>query len=205
MKVLELFSGTKSVSKICEKMGYDVVSLDLKDADININILDWNYRAYEPGYFEVIWASPPCDTFSILRRSWIGRKLKAFGDEIITRELLDNDMETNGLAILNRTLEIIDYLKPKYYFIENPQTGYMKNYMDLPFYDVDYCQYGFKYKKPTRIWTNSTNFIPRRCNCKTHSAGIGHTRSINGYQTIHTLNDKYSIPSDLIRELFESI
>ena len=73
MKLLELFSGTKSVGKVAEQLGYDVVSLDLKNADINCDILDWDYTEYEPGYFDVIWASPPCDTFSHLKVCWIGR------------------------------------------------------------------------------------------------------------------------------------
>lgn len=39
MKLLELFSGTGSVGKVAVDMGYEVVSLDLKNADINTDIL----------------------------------------------------------------------------------------------------------------------------------------------------------------------
>ena len=53
MKVLELFSGTHSVGKICKERGWEVVSLDLKGADININILDWDYKIYKPEDFEI--------------------------------------------------------------------------------------------------------------------------------------------------------
>ena len=42
MKLLELFSGTKSVGNVAKTLGFDVVSLDLKDADFNIDILDWD-------------------------------------------------------------------------------------------------------------------------------------------------------------------
>ena len=42
-KLLELFSGTKSVGKVAEQLGIDVVSLDLRNADINCDILHWDY------------------------------------------------------------------------------------------------------------------------------------------------------------------
>ena len=38
MRLLELFSGTKSVGKVAEQLGYEVTSLDLKNADINTDI-----------------------------------------------------------------------------------------------------------------------------------------------------------------------
>ena len=157
MKLLELFSGTKSVSKVADELGWEVVSLDLKGADINCNILDWDYRQYEPGSFDIIWASPPCNCFSHFRKCLLGR----FG---ITEESIQNDIENIALPVLYKTIEIIDYLNPKYYFIENPQTGRMKEYMDRPFYDVDYCQYSdWGYKKGTHIWTSQQSFSPRRC------------------------------------------
>ena len=201
MRVLELFSGTHSVGKICKEKGWEVVSLDLQDADINISILDWDYKKdFKPGDFDIVWASPPCHTFSILRRSWIGRKLKKHGGQICTRELLDFEMETEGLPLLRKAQEIIEYFKPNYYFIENPKTGRMKEFLDLPFYDVDYCRYApeWGYKKSTRIWTNLLNFKPLTCVCKgKHTIGIGQgTDRLN-------LKDKYRIPPSLINEIFK--
>jgi adenine-specific DNA methylase len=38
MRLLELFSGTGSVGTVAKELGYNVVSLDLKKADINIYI-----------------------------------------------------------------------------------------------------------------------------------------------------------------------
>ena len=43
MKLLELFSGTGSVGKVARDLGYEVVSLDLKNADINSDIMKWDY------------------------------------------------------------------------------------------------------------------------------------------------------------------
>ena len=81
-----------------------------------------------------IWASPPCNTFSKMRLSNVGR----YG---VTMETIQQDISLIGLPILRRTEEIIDYFKPSLYFIENPQTGRMKDYIDRPYYDVDYCKY----------------------------------------------------------------
>ena len=166
MRVLELFSGTHSVGKICKENDWEVISLDLKGADINMNILDWDFTQYPIGHFDIIWSSPPCDTFSLLRRSWIGRRLKCHNGLICSAELIQKDIDEIGLPILRKTEEIIDYFKPKYYFIENPETGKMKEYLNhRPYYDVDYCKYSnFGYKKRTRIWTNLKDFQPKTCN-----------------------------------------
>ena len=40
MNLLELFSGTGSVGTIAKSLGYNVISLDLKNADINCDILN---------------------------------------------------------------------------------------------------------------------------------------------------------------------
>lgn len=164
MRVLELFSGTGSVNKICKEKGYEVVSLDLKGADINTDILKWDYTTYPVGHFDIIWASPPCDTFSNLRKCWYGRKMKCHNGAIFTKELELQDRERTGLPILRQTQAIIEYFKPALWFIENPKTGSMKDYLTLPFYDVDYCKYSdWGYKKPTRIWTNKVDFKPLTC------------------------------------------
>ena len=89
LKVLDLFSGSKSVYKAVDaKLSrfFEVTSLDVACADINTDILEWDYETgFEPGHFDVIWASPPCTTFSPLRRCNIGR----FG---ITAESIEDDI-----------------------------------------------------------------------------------------------------------------
>ena len=209
IKVLELFSGTGSVGKVAKSLGYEVVSLDLQGADINIDILDWDYKsAYKPGDFDIVWSSPPCETFSLCRRCWINRKLKHFGDVVVTAEMLDADMEKVGLPILRKTEEIIEYFKPMHYFIENPQSGKMKDYIYKPCYIIDYCMYSdYGYRKRTCIWTNKTDFNPLVCNKKCGNIiGNKHINHLgNGNKSRDEINTKHMhrIPEKLLLDLIE--
>ena len=145
MKLLELFSGTGSVGKVAKILGYDVISLDIKNADINTDILTWNYKQYSIGYFDVIHASPPCTEYSIAKSTGV------------------RNIEVANNIVL-KTLEIIEYLNPKHFIIENPQTGQLKNQWfmyGIPYQDIDYCKYGTLYRKRTRIWTNIFNWKPQ--------------------------------------------
>jgi hypothetical protein len=209
VRVLELFSGTGSIQKVCVERGWDVVSLDrdLK-ADIKEDIMTWDYKKdYKPGDFDIITASPVCLWWSKLRNTWIGRKIKAHGDKIITKELLLEDIEKYGKPMVDKVREIIDYFKPKYWWIENPQTGKMKEYItDLDYYDVDYCKYStWGYKKRTRFWTNIKGFEPKKCNkdCGMYEKN-GHIKQLGKMTDKTTRYERYRIPFKLIRGLFDS-
>ena len=180
MKHLELFSGTHSFGKISSKLGYEVYSLDRDISGkcplgsdyesknhFKEDIMTWDYKQFPQGYFDLITASPVCLWWSALRNTWIGRKLKSHGNKIITKDLLEQDIENYGVPMVDKVFEIMDYFKPKYFIIENPKTGRMKEYINdlIPFYDIDYCKYSdFGYKKTTRFWTNIENFEPKKCN-----------------------------------------
>jgi len=208
MNHLELFSGTHSFGKISHELGYNVVSLD-KDLNglcpftmydnsknhIQQDIMTWDYKQYPVGYFKLITASPVCMWWSVLRRSWIGRKLKAHGDITITGEILDRDIELYGVPMVDKVFEIIDYFNPEYYIIENPSGGKMKEYINdlIPYYDISYCMYGFEYKKTTRFWTNINGMEIKNCNHKTHKQNIGGVTLGNVCNKL----DKYRIPEKL--------
>ena len=49
MKLLELFSGTGSVGRVARDLGFSVISLDLKDANMNTDILSWDYKQFDVG------------------------------------------------------------------------------------------------------------------------------------------------------------
>jgi len=189
MNMLDLFAGTGSISKIFKERGWNTISLDRDlPADINIDILNWDYKKqFKPKHFYYIWASPPCTEYSMSKTQ--GRRNIKLANKIV-----------------NKTIEIIEYLEPVYYTIENPQTGYLKDqvFMDgIPFDDVDYCKYGFPYRKRTRLWNNINRFRPRplcQQDCR-YCVDGKHIIDIESQPT-KTL---YRIPPQLVNEIIKAL
>ena len=208
MRFLDLFSGTHSVGDVAKTLGFEVVSLDLADASICQDVHDWDYKsAFPVGHFDVIWASPPCDTFSHARMKNIGR-------HGITRESLEADILATGVPLLRKTEEIIDYFRPTFYFIENPDSGAMKRFIsERSYYVVDYCRYGFQCRKRTRIWTNVTSFAPKVCNkqCGAFANGrhsvnaCGGSLQQKGQGSGSNKTERYKIPVPLLIDLFSEL
>jgi site-specific DNA-cytosine methylase len=201
MKLLELFSGTGSVGKVAIDLGFDVTSLDRDmTADIQTDIMNWNYEEIEPKTFDVIWASPPCVEYSRAKTT------------------APRDIEGANM-IVARTLEIIAHLQPKYFIVENPQTGLLKDqwFMNgIPYNDVDYCKYGMPYRKRTRLWNNIELWTPkplckRDCNSmneeRTRHIAIAQRGPIKsaGRENRKTQSELYMVPSELVHDLFSAI
>jgi len=182
MNHLELFSGTHSFGKVSSKLGYNVISLDRdlgaecpfksgykSKNHIKEDIMTWDYKIYTTGHFKLITASPSCFYWSPIRKTNYGKKLKAHGGRVFTEDILNEDINNYGIPMVDKVFEIIEYFNPEYFIIENPKLGSMKEYINdlIPFLDVDYCRYGFDYKKPTRFWTN-IKFNNKKCNHKKH-------------------------------------
>lgn len=161
MKVLELFAGTRSISKAFEKRGHKTYSVEWNKDFENITLYeDINNLTAEKiiqlcnGVPDVIWASPDCTTYSIAGISHHRKKNKKTGNLDAISDYAKFCDKTN-----KHVLDLIKELNPKYYFIENPRGGLRKmDFMrNLPRYTITYCQYGDKRMKPTDIWTNHLN------------------------------------------------
>jgi hypothetical protein len=208
MKVLELFAGSRSFSKVAEQMGMQTFTTDYKDfSNINYvcNILEFNVNKV-PFKPDIIWASPPCTYFSVAS---IGHHWNK-----------DNTPKTKeavlGVKIVQKTLDIIKFLKPDFYFIENPRGKLRK--LDvvkgIPKTTICYCQYGEDRMKPTDIWTNnlfdvfnSNGWQPRKMcfngnkNCNHQPAPRG---SKTGTQGIKGNYLRSIVPEELCKEILNS-
>ena len=123
VKLLELYKGTGSFGKAAKRKHIDVVSLDFLEKykpDILTDILTWDYEKWYKEHNwtpDLIWASPPCNTFSVLAYSLKERNTK-------TAEPY-SERAKQGTDILYRTLKVIRFFKSKnpnlLFIIENPR------------------------------------------------------------------------------------
>ena len=204
MKVLELFAGSCSFSNVAKEYGYETFTTDYNDfdgIDYVVDILDFDIDSV-PFWPDIIWASPPCTTFSIAS---CGYHWNAPDDQG-NREPKTEAAET-GLLILEQTIWILNELQPKYFVIENPR-GLMRK-MDAIQYlkrdTVTYCQYGDNRMKPTDLWHN-LNWTPRPM-CKNgmpcHEAAPRGSKT--GTQGLKGNYERSKVPYELCKEILEYI
>ena len=197
--MIELFSGSGIMAETFKKAGYKVFTIDFNKelkADLNINILDFDINMLPDDFKspDVIWASPPCQTFSIaaIQYYWDpGKKPKNYKTYI-------------GLAIVKKTVEIIQELKPKYWFIENPvgmlrfQPFMLKHIRKT----INFCQYGSDYMKPTDIWTNRGDWITKKRCIKNDNCHISSPRGSGlGLSALKSAYDRGKLPQGLCDDI----
>lgn len=198
MKVLELFCGTKSISKAFEKSGHETFTIDydqkhkpnlILDIGSNIDTVIEICKNYD-----VIWMSPPCTTFSMAsgNRHWSKDKKPKTEQAYIGKHLLNLS-------------KLIYYLfeKEKIIFIENPVARARWFMEKIPRYTVWYCRYGDKRAKPTDIWSNIKGWQPKTCRpnnpfCNHQKAPRG---SKTGTQGIKEAKNRGIIPERLCDEI----
>jgi hypothetical protein len=160
VRILDLFAGLGGAqrrSKI-EARGHTYVTLDNNPkfgCDITADILKCTASDFVG--FDFIWASPPCESFSVasMGHHW-GGGAKAYvpktAQAVLHQKLVEH---TKNL--------ILELNPPKGYLIENPR-GMLRKLpcvADLPITTITYCRYGDKRMKPTDLWGAVPNWNPR--------------------------------------------
>lgn len=205
MNIVELFAGTKSFANVAVKHGATTFTSDFDasfNTDYTADIMEFDTKRV-PFAVDVLWASPPCETFSVasLGHHWTGGK-GAY--EPKTQACLD------GIKRVEKTLEIIDQLQPKVWIIENPRGVLRKlpmmNREGMYRYTVTYCQYGDTRMKPTDLWSNMPN-LQLKPMCKNgmpcHVAAP--RGSSTGTQGIKTYRDRSRVPSELCKSIYSQV
>jgi len=199
MKTLELFCGTKSFSKVAHQWGYETKTLDNEDqfdADFTIDIMDFDVSMLDGYKPDIIWASPPCQKFSVA----------SFSAHWFPNRVPKNENTVKAMDMVKKTVKIIQELKPKYFYIENPRAMLRKlDLIPYPHTTVTYCQYGFKNMKPTDIWSNNNEWqlVAKKCKNGMPCHEPAPRGSKTGTQGIKNATLRGAIPPKLIEEILQ--
>ena len=136
-------------------------------------------KIFVPKHFDIIWASP----------------------SYITNLDISNE-------IVLKILEIIEYLEPKNFVIDNPDKSLLKHQWfmyGIPYTDIDCCKYGKGYKKKLRLWNNISNWKSQPL-CKNDCSSIFNNEHREKQPNINFNREElHSIPATLIYEVLESV
>lgn len=156
--LIEIFSGSKTVSKKAGEMGFRTFTIDIEPEykpDLVADILTLKASKIPRKGALLVWASVPCTWFSILnivnhwkKNTYAYRKYQYLPK---TAEAI------RATHILEKTLHLIEAINPVYFVLENPRGAmrHMPQTKGVPYrYTVSYADYGLGVYKPTDLFTN---------------------------------------------------
>lgn len=197
--MLELFSGSKNVSSVFEKRGWETITID-NDAKLNpsmcCNILDVK-RNMLPDNVSFLWGSPVCKTFSRAALSSHFKKTTLRYRQYSYIPL--TDAAFISLQMLNKTVEIINWFPGARFVVENP-VGRIQHFPAIKNlghfrYFVNYFDYGFSYSKETYIFSNM--FLP---------LAVKKTKvTAPGLRTVNSTYERSKVPVKLVEFLYPHI
>src|SRR5699024_3760305 len=153
--------GTRSIGKAFKEKGHEVYSVEWdkqhKNIDLYADIATVTSQQIleEFGKPDIIWASPPCESWSVASAMKDGNasRKQEKGDSLFSTQTPLSRFTIRGYkdyepanvqfkydrSFVNRingelctynTIKIIKHFKPKYYIIENPATSRMWEYIE---------------------------------------------------------------------------
>jgi len=199
MKILEIFCGTKSFSKVAEARGHEVFTIDFNEKfspDMVCDMIYFHKKMLPKDWRnpDFIWLSPPCETFSLSGNSYF------MGYPTSSKAYI-------GQALAFKSVEVVNDFKPKFGFvIENPRAGLRNKWFMKPLErtTVSYCQYGDTRMKPTDLW-NNIGFVGRCCKNGMSCHDAAPRGSKTGTQGEKHREDRYRIPPQLCHEILDLV
>ena len=210
MKVLELFAGTRSISRAFEARGHETFTIewDKQHPDISwyadIGTVTTQDILEKFGVPDVVWASPDCTSYSVAAIS--KHRIRENNGNLRAKSDYAKFCDKVNEHVIDMIKELLEINPNMIYFIENPRGGMRKmDFMkDLPRYTVTYCQYGETRMKPTDLWTNHPNprfKLPCKNGDKCHTPAPRGSRT--GTQGIKGAKDRSRIPKSLCEHIVD--
>jgi len=205
VKILDLFAGIGGERRRqnIEARGHELLTLDWDarfGCNITANILEMTPDKL--GVFDFIWASPPCQTFSVasIGCHWGGgwRQYQPKTAEAVL-----------SLQIVEHTKNLLLAMRPgRGFLIENPR-GVLRKLpcvAGLPRVTICFCRYGDRRMKPTDLWGTVPNWTPRSM-C--HNGNPDHEAAPRGAKTgtqgIKGAAERAVVPWELWSDLLQAI
>jgi len=205
VRVLELFSGTATLSRIARERGHETFTVDLYEpADLQADVLTLTpeaiYAATGWDHIDMLWASPVCTGFSVasIGKSWHHPEPGVYIPKSKTAEL--------SLALLEHTFHLIEQLRPTAWFVENPR-GMARKMRVVQGYHretITLCQYGERRQKPTDIWTNTLWRGRPMCKRGDPCHEAAPRGASTGTQGIKGALNRAKLPEELCHEVIEA-
>jgi hypothetical protein len=137
--VVSLFDYSGIWSEPYRKAGCRVLQVESK---LGFDLFHWNYKAIRPELVLGILAAPPCTDFAVSGAQYWPVK--------------DKDGTTrNSIKLIKKTLEIIRFLKPRFWALENPVGRLNTLVPELSKYGPWYFEpywFGDPWSKKTGLW-----------------------------------------------------
>ena len=202
MLIFDFFAGTGSATQAFSDAGHRVIKIELSEKfkadERDVLKLNADYLITKYGKPDFIWASPPCQKFSVASCS------RYWYPDGTPRD--DNALES--LRLVDHTIKLIQELNPKAWLIENPRGMLRKQkiMLELPRRTITYCQYGDSRMKPTDLWGVVPNWTPQDP-CKNgmscHESAPRGSRT--GTQGIKGDEDRSRVPYALSSEILKAM